>query len=487
MSLASDLGDRFKAEFAGKIIAIVSAGLLTVVLARLLEPDEYGLLFLAISVLGMAELFSKLGIAKSAARYVAEYKETDPEQLAHILGFAFIFNLGTTVIVCLILFIANEFVATVVGEPEIGPLLAIGVFYVAFHTLEQFARAGLQGFEAIKPASALIAIEGSSRLVFAVGFVVLGYGVVGALVGYILSFGITALIGLRHLYTRFYQTAPTGDIETGIRKRIAAYTAPLTLTSTANVIDKKVDTILVGALAGPVAVAYYTVGKQVIQFVNTPIAALGFTLSPTYEAQKSKGNSETAARIYEEALTHGLLLYIPAAAGLALVARPLVELVFGDEYLGAVVVLQVLAVYVVLLSMMELTSNGLDFLGRARERAIIKGVSAVLNVGLNILLIPMFGAVGAAIATVGTFALYTVGSMYIMHSELNLRIRYIVRHIGAVLVVAGVMSAAVYILLGLVEGFVTLAAVVGAGAIIWALLATSVGLLDIKRVLAVLS
>jgi len=486
MSLASDLGDRFKAEFAGKVVAIVSAGILTVVLARLLEPDDYGLLFLAISVLGMVELFSKLGIAKSAARYVAEYKEKDPGQLSHILGFSFVFNVGTTIVVCLILFVGNEFLATLVGEPELGSLLAIGVFFVAFHTLELFARAGLQGFEAIKPASALIAIEGSSRLVFAVGFVVLGYGIVGALVGYVLSYGITAAIGLGYLYTRFYKTAPSAEIETGIRKRIAEYTAPLTLTSTANVLDKKIDTILVGALAGPVAVAYYSVGKQVIRFIKTPIAALGFTLSPTYEAQKSKGNSDTSARIYEEALTHGLLLYIPAAAGLILVAEPVVELIFGQEYLGAVVVLQVLAIYVVLLSMMELTSNGLDFLGRARERAVIKGISAVLNVALNILLIPVFGAVGAAFATVMTFLLYTIACMYIMHTELGLRVRYLLRHIGAVLLVTGVMSVTVYLLLGLINGILTLIAVVGAGVVIWILLATSVGLLDINRVLSVL-
>ncbi len=66
------------------------------------------------------------------------------------------------------------------------------------------------------------------------------------------------------------------------------------------------------------------------------------------------------------------MLYIPAAAGLILVSEPLIYIVFGEEYAGAVPVLQILGIYAVLQSVKVLTDNGLDFLGRARERAIAK-------------------------------------------------------------------------------------------------------------------
>ncbi len=485
MSLASDLGDRFKAEFAGKLIAVVSAGLLTVILARLLEPDQYGLLFLAISVLGMIEMFSKLGIAKSAARYVAEYKETDPGQLRGIFRFSLLLNVVTISVVCIAVLLGYEHIARLVGEPEIGPLLVVGVCYILFNTLDQFVRTLLQGFEAIKPASVLLSVSSSLRFVFAVSLVLVGYGVVGALLGYIISYAISTVLGLGYLYVRLYKTSPSAEIETGLRRRIVEYTAPLTLTSAADVLDKKIDTILVGIFTGPVGVAYYTVGEQVIQFVETPMAALGFALSPTYEAQKAKGNTEIAAKIYEEALTHGLLLYIPAAAGLMLVAEPLVLEAFGTEYQGAVIVLQVMAIYAVLRAIMKITSNGLDFLGRARERAIIKGITAVLNVGLNILLIPLIGVVGAAISTVITFSLFTVANLYIMHLELGFRVRYLIRHTGSALLVTAVMSVVVYLLIGMVSGIVTLVSVVFVGVLVWALLAVGSGLIDIRYILSV--
>ncbi|MXV60956.1 oligosaccharide flippase family protein [Natronorubrum sp. JWXQ-INN-674] len=488
MSLTSKLGDRFKAEFMGQIIAVVSSALLTLILARILNPDGYGLLFLATSVLGTIQLFSKLGIAKSAARFIAEYKETNPSQLPHIVRFAFILNVVTVIIVCVSLLISHELLATVIGEPDLASLLSLGILFIAFGTFVTFVRIILQGFEDIKPAAALHAIDRGSRLVFAVGLVLLGYGAFGALMGYVLAHILVAIIGLIYIYHHHLWPKNTStSIETGIRRRIAEYTIPLTATSTANVLDKRVDTILIGFFSGPVGVAYYTIGKQVISFIETPMSALGFTLSPMYEVQKAKGKSETAARIYEEGLVHGLLLYIPAAAGLVLVADPMVELFFGSNYLGAVPILQVLSIYAVLQSVTRLTSNGLDFLGRARERAIVKGITSVLNVALNIVLIPLIGVVGAAFATVTTYSIYTLANVYIIHTELNLRIIFILRRMVATLAITGVMSLPIYFTVDFINSFVGLFLVVGVGIAIWAILAVSSGLLDIARIISTLS
>ncbi|WP_418280452.1 flippase [Halorubrum sp. DTA98] len=486
MSLASTLGDRFKAAFAGRVVSVISGAILAVALARLLDPDEYGLLFLSISVFGTIMLFSKLGIAKSTARYIAEYKETNPGQLRHVLRFGFLLNLVAITVVCALVLVTYEWIAQLLREPDLAPFLLIGVFFIAFGTVLTFVRVTLQGFEAIKATAGLRVIDTVSRLILTLGLLVLGYGAIGALVGYILAYLLAMIVGLAYLYRRYYPRSTTEAFEPGLKRRIAEYAVPLTATNTANVLDKRIDTILVGFFIGPVAVAYYTIGKQVIEFIETPMSALGFTLSPTYEAQQAKGNPETAARIYEEALSHGLLFYIPAAAGLILVAEPVVELVFGTEYFGAIPVVQVLAIYAVLQSVTKLTSNGLDYLGRARERAIVKGVSAVLNVVLNVVLIPLIGVVGAAIATVVTYSMYTLANVYIIHTEFDLRVRFILKHIGSVLVIAGVMSFVVSLLLGYITGFLTLFGVVAVGVVVWAVLSIGAGLIDFERIYSVL-
>ena len=482
MSSRKSLLTRFKVEFGAQLVAAAASGLLMVLLARLLGPDDYGLLFLAIAVFGVLGVLSKLGIAKSGARYVAEYKEREPSQLPHIVRTSLTYNVITIAIVGAILFVGHRWVADLIGEPELAPFLLLGVLYLAVETLKVYVRIVLQGFEAIEYASAIYALDQVSRLLFAVGFVLLGFGALGALAGYVLSFALAASVGFGVVYVRLYRPhRGSSPVEVGLRRRIAEYTLPLTATSTANVLDKQVDTILVGLFLNPVAVSYYVLSKQIVTFLEKPVSALGFTLSPTFGAEKASGSIDRAARLYEEALVYSLLLYIPVAAGVVLVAEPTIELVFGTEFLGATIVLQVLAFYAVLQSITKLTSNGLDYLGRAKHRAIVKGITSVLNVLLNIVLIPMIGVVGAAIATVITYSMYTGATFYIIHGEFELRIRYLVHRLLQIVGVTGVMAGVVFIGIGFVGGALSLAGLVLVGIVVWGLLSVVTGLIDPQK------
>ena len=477
--MPSTLGSRFTAEFSGQLVATIAGGLLTVLLARLLGPEEYGLLFLAIAVFAAVGILAKLGIAKSGARYVAEYKEKAPEQVPHILRVTLWYNLLAVTIVAIALLGGHDYLASILDEPALAPFLLLGVFYVFLEAAKTYVRLLLQGFEAIELSATLHALDRASRLFFATGFVLLGFGALGALVGYLLSFALASAIGLGYLYLYQYRPHRTETgIEAGLRRRIGAYTLPLTATSTANTLDKKVDTILVGFFLSPVAVSYYVLSKQIVQFVETPMSALGFTISPTFAAEKASDNLERAASIYETSLVHALLLYIPIGAGVVLVAEPTITLLVGSAYLGAAPVLQVLSVYAILQAVTNITSNGLDYLGRARARAIVKGSTAVLNVALTIALIPAFGVVGAALATVITYSMYTVANVYIIHQEFGLRLGYLARRLVQIGLITGAMALAVASVTGYITGIVSLALVIGLGVFVWAVLAVASGLLD---------
>lgn len=485
MSLASELGDRFRVEFAGKTVSVVSGAILTILLARLLNPGDYGLLFLALSVLGTIQLFSKLGIAKSASRYVAEYKETDRGQVPHILRFSFLLNVATIAIICILLLITGPFISGILGEQDLSILLLYGIYIVVFGTAMAYARHILQGFEYIQGAAVLLMVDRVTRLIIVLGLVLFGYGAIGAIIGYAVAHMVASAIGLFYIYWEIYSKIQPVEIESGIRRRIAEYTIPLTATNAASILEKA-DTILVGFFLGPISVAYYTIGKQVITFLETPMSALGFTISPTYGAQISKGNTETAAKIYEDALIHGLLLYIPATAGLLLVAGPIVELIFGSQYLGGVQVLQVLTVYAVLKSITEITGRGLDYLGRARERAIAKGATSILNIVLNIILIPWIGVVGAAISTVGAYSIYTFINIYVMYIEITFNKTLVARKVLNISLIALAMSVFIYPMSIYVTGIFTLILVICVGFTIWLILAIITGMLDINRISSIL-
>lgn len=485
MSRIEELVAGFKAQFLAKALSAVGGGLLIAVLARLLEPEGYGLFMLALTIFGSVQLISRFGIAGSAGRYVAEFKEQAPEQIPHIVRFSFLLNLGVVAVTSLAILVSYRYIIELIGEPGLSQFLVVGTVFLVLGTIHTYISKVLQGFEAIRVEAVMRVVEPIGRLIFAIGLVVAGFGALGAYIGYIISSLLTICFGGAYLIYRlrgFYGDNP--PVESGLRRRIAEYSIPLVATNSAYVLDNRIDTLLVGAFLSPVEVGFYVISDRVVKLVETPMSALGFTLSPMFGSEKAAGNIDRVSRIYEVTLVNTLLLYIPAAAGIILVAEPMIRLVFGADYAGASIVLQVLGLYIVFKAVTKLTDNGLNYLGRARDRAIFRGVTAVLNVVLNIILIPLLGVVGAAIATVITYGLYTAANLYVVSLELELRPWYLSKQLLSITLITAVMSAVVFTLNGYISGWITLFLVVGVGVLVWMVLSVATGILKIRELVS---
>lgn len=478
----------FKATLVARAIYMASSALLMFVLSRyLLEPDGYGALYWAIGVLTIVQLFADLGLSKSVARYISEYREPDPGQIPHLIKTVITAKIVLLTVVGYVLLLFHEQIAIALGDPGAAPFLAAGVLYLVVFSGSTFSQVALQGFNHLGYSAIVQAVSGVGRFLFAVAFVLTGLSALGALFGYIVGYAIAAAVGLALLYYGFYTQYDTAEeYEDGLARRLIEYSIPLTATRSANVIDKQIDIVLVGVFLNPAAVAFYTLAKQITDFVLAPAESLGFTISPNFGEQKAAGQLEEARRIYETSLTNILLLYIPAAVGLAIVAEPFLTMVIGNEYAGAVPVLQVLAGFVVLQAITNLTSDSLDYLGRARSRAVAKGGTAVANLGLNVLLIPTIGVVGAALATVATHSVYVAVNLYIVHTELGLNVGRIARTTGLICGITGVMAVTVLLVTPLVSSLVMLFGAIAVGAITWGVLAVMSGLVDPGQVRSVI-
>jgi O-antigen/teichoic acid export membrane protein len=472
------------AVLSANVLGSVLKGLIVLALARyLLAPDEYGLLFLALSVVLFVQMFASLGLPRSAARYVSEYRETDPGQVPHIIRTALAYNVVTIVAFGAGMALFAEPIAGLVGEPRLVPFLRVGTLLVAATALTVFVRTLFQGLNQVQYSALTTVVLRSGELLLVVGLVVLTGEVMGAFVGYVLGAVLGATVGGALLYRRFYsQFEPAATMEPGLARRIFEYNLPLMTSRGAGALLSKTDVVLVGFFWNPAVVGFYVLGLQIAEFVATPAKSLGYVISPTFGERKASDDLGTAASVYEESFRHTLALYVPAAVGLFILADPAITLVFGEEYANAVPVVRMLTVFVVLKAVNAITNTTLDYLGVARLRAYAKVAGAALNVLLNVVLIPEFGAIGAAIATVATYGMLVGINVALLLRTLPLSVRRMVRtNVLVTLVGAGmglvVFPAAVY-----VSSLPTLVAVVALGAVVWGVLVVASGLLDLDSV-----
>lgn len=489
MSLTDRIAAGFKVTMLARVVHSVTNGVLLLVLTRyLLEPDQYGLLYFAISIVGIAELFGTLGVPNATARYVNEYLERDETQVRYIILWSFLIILAVAVTVSATVSLGGAQLARLVGRPAVAPVLTVGGFYIAGRSLSGYLQSVFQAFNRVDYSAALTMVNSTTRLAVTSALVLLGYGVTGAMAGYVVGFFAAVVIGLVALYARFYRDLPpTREPESDLRGRIARYSIPTAATRASVVVDSKMDTVLVGILATPAAVAFYTLARQIADLCIAPAQSLGFTITPTLGEQSAAENVEVAGRIYAESLRNILLLYVPAAAGLAIVAEPTIRYVVGTDYLGAVPLVQLYAFFVVVRAVHKITGSGLDYLGLARVRAIARGSSAAGNVGLNLLLIPPLGALGAGIATVITYTAYTAVNVYYIHRELRFDIAGVASDLARVVAISVVMGAVVVSVQPYITGLLTLGAAIALGGAVWALLSVASGLLEVRAVISLIS
>lgn len=472
-----------KAMLAAQVVRMISKGAVVLLLTRVfLSPEEYGTLSLALAVLGVGTLLASLGLAKSAARYIAEYRERDPGKVRHIIRRSIMYNVVTMGIVAAMFLVFSGPIAGLLGAPELTTFFVVGAGYIVISSLGTYARLIFQGFGKVT-YSAGVNIVGEVGVVVAVTvFLLLGTGTIGALYGFMVGGAAAVVVGFVVLFWRLlreYDAPP--DSREDLGRKILGYSVPLTATRGANVLDKQVDTILVGFFLSPLAVGFYVLGKQISDFVIAPAMSLGFSVAPAYGEYKAAGNLQTAARLYEDTLKYTLALYLPASVGLLLVADPLIRIVFGTAYLGAVPVLQLFSIYVLLQAVDKITNDSLDYLGRARPRAYAKGGTSVANFLLNLVAIPLFGVSGAAGATVLTYSGLVAIELLLVRRDLPISPTRIARSATVIGGVALGLGVVVLLLEPFVEGLFTLFAVVLVGIAVWTILSVVTGLLDLDE------
>lgn len=479
-SLADRISRGVKAFFGARLVYVGANAVLLLVLTRyLLDPEAYGLLYFAISVLSIGSMLGMLGLPKATGRYITEFDATDRDQVPHVISTSLFYLLVLATTVSIAFAFLHTRLAGWLGDPSLAPLLLLGSLFVVIQAVFTYLTNVFQGFNRVEYSALLTAVNGTSRLVCTVLLVLLGLGVGGALAGYLLGYLLATVVGLyvlRHKILDGYERA--SERASDLRRRILEYSVPTAFTRMSVVLDSRVDKVLIGALVGPVAVGYYTLAAQISDFCIAPATSLGFTISPAIGEQHAGEDSSRAARLYERSMENVLLLYMPAAVGLVLVAEPTVRLVFGQEYLGAVPILQLFSVFVLVRAIHKITGNGLDYLGLARIRAIARGTTAGGNVVLNLLLIPEFGVIGAAVATVVTYTTYTGVNVYYIHRELGVSGGDLLGHAGRTAVVALLMGGVVSLVLPASPGLVALAVAILVGVVVWALLSVVSGLLD---------
>lgn len=172
------------------------------------------------------------------------------------------------------------------------------------------------------------------------------------------------------------------------------------------------DTTMIGMMVGDACVGVYSVAVKAYTVIKTILAAVYSVCIPRLSNYYGNGEKEKFYELSNRLFSSLLLIVIPAIVGVIVLAKPIILFLGGVEYSDAIPTLRILSVALIFAIVGGIMSNCIN-IPTGKERITLSGtvIAAILNIALNIVLIPMFKQNGAAVTTVIAELVVVVVSM----------------------------------------------------------------------------
>ena len=392
--------------FIGKSMSTIIMAIGTIILGRIMLPTEYGLYTISLVPSVTISLFDDWGITVAMSKYIAQYKAINKDADIHdIIAAGLTFKVATGLALSLLsLFLANFIATTIFNRPETTPLITLASIAILSQSLLNAAQSNFIGFERMKLTSFTLICQSIIKSTVSPLLVLVGYGAIGAVLGYTFSFLVAAILGLTMLYFLLFKnlkkSSPRRTDKIKTLKTMLRYGVPSSISTILGGFLTQFYAFLMVFYCSDVMIGNYQIALNfalLLTFFTFPIATVLFPAFSKLDPQKEPQLLKT---VFTSSVKYTAMLLVPVTAAVMVLSKPMISTLFGEQYVYAPLFLT-LYVIVNLFSGFGKLSVGTLLLGLGETRTLMKLSLLTLLIGLPLafLLIPNLGIIGVILGT----------------------------------------------------------------------------------------
>ncbi|HBI25807.1 MAG: Polysaccharide biosynthesis protein [Candidatus Wolfebacteria bacterium GW2011_GWC2_39_22] len=405
--------------FFGNISSrLIKAGII-IYAARVLGAEDWGVFSYALSLAAFFTVFTDFGLSTVITRESAK----DLSVQEKYFSTSIVIKLAMTLIAIATFLIFAPFIVT---QQAVIALLPIIILLVSLDGMRDFAASLSRAWEKMEIEAAIQILTNIAIIIG--GFIALYYyrTAYSLSVGYTIGVGVgmlAAFYPFRHYFKNLRQT-----FDRTLIKPILYASWPIGMLGLMTATMLNTDSIMIGWFSNMSDVGYYSAGQRIAQIIFMVPALLTTALFPSFA--KFALDKERFARAIEKSLLMLLMLAIPMAIGGALLAKDIMYLVYGDQYLAGSLAFAIMCLTIISGFIAPVLGNAIFALNKEKKlfTYVILGISG--NFLFNLLLIPRFGIAGAALSTLINQTIITVYLTYKLKQEVVFSIRKKLSNIG---------------------------------------------------------
>jgi O-antigen/teichoic acid export membrane protein len=363
-------------------------------LIRYLGPERFGILSYAIAFVAIFAPVAQLGLDAVVVRNIVN----SPTRQNEILGSAFALKLaGAAVTIALtiasIIFLRPDDRLT---QALVG-ICILGILFQSFGVIDFWFQAQIKSkYSVIAKSSACLTIYAIKIILILMGGSLIAFAWVGIAELFLISAGLVLAYRVTGQHIRSWQ--PTKEMTL----RLLRDSWLLMVSDLIYYVYLRVDRIMIGEISGPAELGIYSVAVMAAESFFFIAQSVSLSLFPAIVEAKSVSQElfrERIQKYYKLMVFLGYAVAIP----LSLIAVWFIPLVFGPIYSKAVPMLIVLVWGGVFLNLIHARSYFLTVMNWPRLHLIIDVLGCLANISLNLYLIPIYGGMGAAVASIITY------------------------------------------------------------------------------------
>lgn len=360
--------------------------------ARYLGVEGFGTLSLALAFTSIFSIFMDLGLSTLTIREVARDKSIAKDYVANIT----LIKLVLTTITFAVIFIIVHLIGYNQQTMQVIYLITLYNFFTAF---SQIFYAVFQANEKMEYQSIGTIISSVLLLIGVLVAIYFKFDIVLFSLSYVLS-GVSILCYVLIVYSQKF-TLPTLKFNLSQWNALIKESWPFAITGISQSVYIWIDTIILSLIQGQEAVGFYNAAYKLILVLLFIPVIFNYALFPIM-SQYYISSKESLNLTFEKLFKIMMLLGIPIGLGTVLTANKIILLIYGTQFYGAVIALQILIWSIVLTFARASFGRLLESSNRQLTETKIFIMGAIFNVILNLLIIPKYSYIGAGIVTVLT-------------------------------------------------------------------------------------
>lgn len=404
-----------------------------------LSTSDYGVWALILVTISILQPFILLGLQDSILRFLAPQTK---EKIVQGVITVIIIVICTGTIASVIIFFSSDFIANIIlKEPSTSYLIKIVIPFLIIDSVNAIILSSFRVFGLIKNYAIVLISKTSLEIILLTFFILSGFGLFGA----ILSLTIAAVIFLIIMLILIFSYAGFAKPDFLLARPYLLFSLPLIPITLAQFVIEISDRYVVGFFMGASKVGIYSAAYNIGVIPLVLSTYLVYMLKPTIYAFYDTGMVDKARTYLSYSWKYLLTLSIPSAFGLSILARPLLVNMTTVKYTSdGVYIIPIVVTGIVFFGMEQIFAVSLLIFKRRKIFVIAFVSGALTNFLLNIVLVPRYGIIAAAVTTLIAYIILAIiiGYSSRHYFPFNLNFRFISKCILA----ATVMTICIWIL-----------------------------------------